>query len=278
MSKEEVAEIMNYCKENWNYYTARLEVLGISGWRLFGSKAAYVRKRISIVDFRRVLLGIIQRHGLLDGVLVDLRMAAFPSTGPRSLQFGTGAFNDKHPFELANSAEDGEEKPSLRCCRVKPWLFQRLYVRPGLVYLLHKVEEVLDGTAQSGELADDDGVSLPEGAKENGEFRAVLRRAGEFFLEDGVASVLFECIDLPVQVLVSGRAAGISDDHGNFVYLVSVSDFKIDFVSHITRYTKLRIRTDVVKNFLKKYVIRWFCIHHICTTLHNVYSVSHIFQ
>lgn len=53
MSKEEVAEIMNYCKENWNYYTARLEVLGISGWRLFGSKAAYVRKRISIVDFRR---------------------------------------------------------------------------------------------------------------------------------------------------------------------------------------------------------------------------------
>ena len=35
---------------------------------------------------------------------------------------------------------------------------------------------------------------------------------------------------LPIQVLVSGRAAGISDDHGNFVYLVSVSGFKIDFV------------------------------------------------
>ena len=89
---------------------------------------------------------------------------------------------------------------------------------------------------------------------------------------------LFECIDLPVQVLVSGRAAGISDDHGNFVYLVSVSGFKIDFVSHITRYTKLRIRTDVVKNFLKKYVIRWFCIQAICTTVHSVYRIFAISQ
>ena len=106
---------------------------------------------------------------------------------------------------------------------------------------------------------DDDGVSLPEGAEEDGEFRTLLRRAGELFLEDGLASVLFECIDLPVQVLVSGRAAGISDDHGNFVYLVSVTDLNIDFVLHITRYTKLRIRTDVVKNFSKKYVKRWFC-------------------
>ena len=118
-------------------------------------------------------------------------MAAFPSTGPRSLQSGTRTFDYQFSFELAHSTEDGEEKPSLRCRRVKPWFFQRLYVRPCLVNLLHKVEEVLDGTAQSGELADDDGVSLPEGAKENGEFRAFLRRAGEFFLEDGFASVLF---------------------------------------------------------------------------------------
>ena len=71
------------------------------------------------------------------------------------------------------------------------------------------------------------------------------------------------CIDLPVKVLVRGRAAGISDDYGNFVYLVSVSDFKIDFVLHITRYTKFKIRTDIDKYFSKKYVIRWFCIHHI---------------
>ncbi len=190
-------------------------------------------------------------------------MTALPSASPCSLQSGSGTFDNKFPFELAYSAEDGEEKPSLRCRRVKPWLLQGLDVCSGLVNLLHKVEEVLDGTAQSGELADDDGVSLPEGAKENGEFRAFLRRAGEFFLEDGFASVLFEGIDLPVQVLVSGRAAGISDDHGNFVYLVSVSSFKIDFVSHITRYTKLGIRTDVVKNFLKKYVKRRFCIHRI---------------
>ena len=122
-------------------------------------------------------------------------MAAFPSTSPCSFQSGTGAFDYQFPFELANSAEDGEEKPSLWCRRVKPRFLQGLDVRPGLVNLLHKVEEVLDGTAQSGELADDDGVSLPQGAEEDGEFRTLLCRAGEFFLEDGFASVLFECID-----------------------------------------------------------------------------------
>ena len=38
------------------------------------------------------------------------------------------------------------------------------------------------------------------------------------------------------------------------------------------------IRTDVTKNFSKKYVIRRFCIHYICTILYNVYSIFRISQ
>ena len=95
-------------------------------------------------------------------------MTALPSTSPCSLQPGTGAFDNKLPFELAHSAEDSEEQPALWSRRVKPWLLQGLDIRPGFVNLLYKVEEVLDGTAQPGELADDDGVTLPEGAKKNG--------------------------------------------------------------------------------------------------------------
>lgn len=45
MSKEEVAEIMHYCKENGVSYKARLEELGIPRWRFFDSKTAYAREQ-----------------------------------------------------------------------------------------------------------------------------------------------------------------------------------------------------------------------------------------
>lgn len=45
MSKEEVAQIMQYCKENGVTYKARLEELGIPRWRFFDSKTAYAREQ-----------------------------------------------------------------------------------------------------------------------------------------------------------------------------------------------------------------------------------------
>lgn len=45
MSKEEVVQIMNYCRENGVTYKARLEELGIPRWRFFDSKTAYAREQ-----------------------------------------------------------------------------------------------------------------------------------------------------------------------------------------------------------------------------------------
>jgi len=45
MSKEEVAEIMMYCKEKGISYKSRLEELGIPGWKFFDSKCRYAKEQ-----------------------------------------------------------------------------------------------------------------------------------------------------------------------------------------------------------------------------------------
>ena len=45
MSKEEVAEIMTYCKEKGVSYKSRLEELGIPAWKFFDSKARYAKQQ-----------------------------------------------------------------------------------------------------------------------------------------------------------------------------------------------------------------------------------------
>ena len=45
MSKEEVAEIMTYCKEKGISYKSRLSELGIPEWRFFDSKARYAKQQ-----------------------------------------------------------------------------------------------------------------------------------------------------------------------------------------------------------------------------------------
>lgn len=45
MSKEEVAEIMTYCKEKGISYKSRLEELDIPAWKFFDSKARYAKEQ-----------------------------------------------------------------------------------------------------------------------------------------------------------------------------------------------------------------------------------------
>ena len=45
MTREEVAEVMTYCKDNGKTYKARLAELGIPEWRFFESKARYAREQ-----------------------------------------------------------------------------------------------------------------------------------------------------------------------------------------------------------------------------------------
>lgn len=45
MSKEEVAEIITYCKEKGISYKSRLAELGIPEWKFFDSKARYARQQ-----------------------------------------------------------------------------------------------------------------------------------------------------------------------------------------------------------------------------------------
>lgn len=45
MSKEEVAEIMTYCKEKGISYKSRLEELGIPAWKFFDSKSRYAKEQ-----------------------------------------------------------------------------------------------------------------------------------------------------------------------------------------------------------------------------------------
>ena len=143
-----------------------------------------------------------------------LLVLARPSSNPSSRPCRSKSFHrplaDELAFELAHSAEDGEKQSSLRRGSVKPRLLQRLDVRPGLLHLLDQVEEVLDLTAESGELTDYDGVSFPEHIHHPEELRTVLPGSGELLLENPVAPLFRECVYLPVQVLVERRAAGIS--------------------------------------------------------------------
>ena len=45
MTREEVAEVMTYCKENGISYKERLTELGIPTWRFYDSKARYAREQ-----------------------------------------------------------------------------------------------------------------------------------------------------------------------------------------------------------------------------------------
>ena len=45
MSKEEVAEIITYCKDKGISYKSRLAELGIPEWKFFDSKARYARQQ-----------------------------------------------------------------------------------------------------------------------------------------------------------------------------------------------------------------------------------------
>ena len=45
MSKEEVAEIMTFCKERGISYKSRLAELGIPTWKFFDSKARYAKEQ-----------------------------------------------------------------------------------------------------------------------------------------------------------------------------------------------------------------------------------------
>lgn len=45
MSKEDVAEIMTYCKEKGISYKSRLEELGIPAWKFFDSKSLYAKQQ-----------------------------------------------------------------------------------------------------------------------------------------------------------------------------------------------------------------------------------------
>jgi hypothetical protein len=47
MTREEVAEIINYCQTNQITYKARLQELGIPAWRFYESKAKYAEEEAS---------------------------------------------------------------------------------------------------------------------------------------------------------------------------------------------------------------------------------------
>lgn len=47
MTREEVAEVMTYCKENGISYKARLAELGIPAWKFYDSKARYALEQES---------------------------------------------------------------------------------------------------------------------------------------------------------------------------------------------------------------------------------------
>ena len=53
MTREEVVEIMNYCKEHKMTYKSRLEELNIPVWRFYDSKSRYAAEQSSCI-FRSI--------------------------------------------------------------------------------------------------------------------------------------------------------------------------------------------------------------------------------
>lgn len=47
MTREEVAEIINYCQTNQVTYKARLQELGIPTWKFYDAKAKYAEEEVS---------------------------------------------------------------------------------------------------------------------------------------------------------------------------------------------------------------------------------------
>ena len=47
MTREEVAEIINYCQTNQVTYKARLQELGIPTWKFYDAKAKYAKEEVS---------------------------------------------------------------------------------------------------------------------------------------------------------------------------------------------------------------------------------------
>ena len=45
MTREEVAEVITYCKKNDIYYKARLAALGISAWKFYDTKSRYAKQQ-----------------------------------------------------------------------------------------------------------------------------------------------------------------------------------------------------------------------------------------
>lgn len=75
-------------------------------------------------------------------------------------------------------------------------------------------DQVLQAAAEPPQLEDDDRIAGTQVVQALGQLRAVCVLAAELFLEDPVTAGRGEGVDLAVELLVTGRDPGVSDQRG----------------------------------------------------------------
>jgi len=171
----------------------------------------------NLCDFRHATsFAVVHLQGEVYQLGIQRRMPSEPPPGMRSSYPLYGSLPDQLSLKLADAGEESEQEPPMRRRGVKPGLFQRLDLGPGLVYLPDNVEQVSHGAAESRQLGDDYDIAIAQSVEHSFEFWPVTLRAAHLLFKDSFTPILTQLVTLPVQVLVLGGDPSISYSHYSF--------------------------------------------------------------
>lgn len=172
-----------------------------------------------------IFTGIVELQDHLGFVLVQLPgPSAQPSPGTRRLESGHGAFPDDLPLELSERSEDVEDQLPTRRRGVHV-LLQAFEPDPPLAKPVHDLDEILKAPPQPIQLPHHQGVPFPEELQSLLKPRPIRILPAPLIGEDLFTPVLFERVDLQVQMLILRRYPCIPDKHMDhpsipFVFIV----------------------------------------------------------
>ena len=140
------------------------------------------------------------------------RSPAFPPACAGSCQSGFRALADQDAFELRQRRKD-EERQFAGCRRGVDFLADAFEADAGIAQFADDLDEVGEGAAQAIETSHRKRVARAERLSAGVEFWTLQALAAAVLLVDARASRAREGVLLPVEILVIGRDAGVSDFH-----------------------------------------------------------------
>ena len=125
---------------------------------------------------------------------------------------GLGPLPDDGSLELRDAAEDMEDKAPAWGAGVDRFGY-RLQRDAAMLQIFHGLDKLLQGSGQTIETPDDEGVTGPHVVKRGGELRPVLPSAADRLQEQLLAPGGSKRILLHQMVLIDGRNAPVTNQH-----------------------------------------------------------------